>query len=464
MRRPPSAVPRALALALSTALARGPLAAQPPAPRIVVTPGPALLAGDSAGVRVTGLPPHAEVELTAERLVGAPGRRAVWASRARYAADGAGVVDLARSAPLGGSSYAGADAAGLFWSMTPEPGDTAGRRPGEVRLAARVANREVARAAVLLRASDPAVRVDSVPGFPGAVFAVPPAAPGTPPRRLPTLVVLGGSEGGASTARSMAPRLASRGYAVLGLPYYAPAWGGPSEFPTLPAGFVDIPVDRLDSARAWLAGRPEVDSSRMGIYGVSKGAEFALLAAARSLWVRAVVAVAPTDVVWEGWGPGAGTGRASSFAVGGRALPFVPYAGMDSVQARIARGEAVGIRVAHDAGRRAHPAAAAAARIPVERYGGALLVIGGDADQVWASGPMARAIAARRARAGRRTTLLAFPAAGHALSGDGWGPTTGYGPGLGGKPAGNARAQREAWGTTLRFLARELGGQGTAGR
>ena len=40
---------------------------------------------------------------------------------------------------------------------------------------------------------------------------------------------------------------------------------------------------------------------------------------------------------------------------------------------------------------------------------------------------------------------------------DGWAPTTGYGPGTGGTPAANARAQRETWAATLAFLARALG-------
>jgi dienelactone hydrolase len=53
--------------------------------------------------------------------------------------------------------------------------------------------------------------------------------------------VLGGSEGGGSFARDRAPRFASRGFAVLGLPYYSPG-RGEREIPELPAAFADIPV------------------------------------------------------------------------------------------------------------------------------------------------------------------------------------------------------------------------------
>jgi dienelactone hydrolase len=44
----------------------------------------------------------------------------------------------------------------------------------------------------------------------------------------------------------------------------------------LPAEFADIPVDRLEQARAWLQQQPRVDADRIGVIGVSKGAEFAL--------------------------------------------------------------------------------------------------------------------------------------------------------------------------------------------
>ena len=71
------------------------------------------------------------------------------------------------------------------------------------------------------------------------------------------------------------------------------------------------------------------------------------------------------------------------------------------------------------------------------------MVIGADNDQVWDSGPMARRIAAARQTAGLATDLLVYPTAGHALSGPGWSPTTGYNAGpmqMGGDPPANGRA------------------------
>jgi dienelactone hydrolase len=113
-----------------------------------------------------------------------------------------------------------------------------------------------------------------------------------------------------------------------------------------------------------------------------------------------------------------------------------------------------------DNGRAAHPDAAATARIPVERFRGALLLAGAGDDQVWASGIMAASIARSRTTAGLATTTLIYPDAGHALGGDGWSPTTMINGGVfafGGTPAANARAQAAVWHETLAFLARTLG-------
>jgi acetyl esterase/lipase len=290
--------------------------------------------------------------------------------------------------------------------------------------------------------------------FPGALLA---RRPGSELR--PAVIVLGGSEGGDWLARTMAPRLASYGYAVLGLPYYAPAYARRDDLAALPSAFVDIPVDRLDEARAWLATQTGIDTGRIAVYGVSKGAEFALLAATRYDWIDAVVAIVPTDVVWEGWGlDGIAPGTRASFSWRAEALPFVPYLGMEAEFIAMGSGGAV-LRRAHDHGRAAHPERAIAARIPVERFRGALLVAGGMQDKVWASGPMAQNIAERRAEAGLATVNLVFHDAGHALGGHGWSPTTeldGLGMAMGGSARGAAHAQQRTWQATLALLSATL--------
>jgi dienelactone hydrolase len=442
-----------------------PPAPVPAAPRFDLRPGSDALSGDPLQIALDGFAPGSTVEIVAERPVTsawAPGaKRTLYQARARFRVAGDGRLDLARDAPVTGA-YTGADLRGLFWSMT--PGDGASNTPipddwpdAQIRLVASQGTLTAA-ASLTLRNADPSVELTPASGeLPGAVLA---RLPG--PERRPAVIVLGGSEGGDWFARLMAPRLASHGYAVLGLPYYVAPYGGPprDELKPLPRAFVEIPVDRLELARDWLRRQPGVDGDRIAVYGVSKGAEFALLAAARFSWLTAVVAIVPSDVVWEGWGiPGQAPGTRSSFSWRGEALPFVPYQDFAAEVAHVASGGKVILRRPQDAGRAAHPDAVPAARIPIERYRGPLLVAGGGDDQVWASGSMASNLGRTRAAAGLATTVLVYPDAGHLLSGDGWSPTTQIGVSpfaVGGTPAATARAQAEVWRETLAFLDRAL--------
>lgn len=428
------------------------------AQRIEVTPD-AVLAGEPVRIVLKGFPRDADVTLRAERAVRGwmPGTAAKqYRAEAVFRTTHAGTLDLATARSLSGD-YTGVDLRGLFWSMKPTGADAAADASTEVvTLSAHSGDAVAAQARLTLREADPAVVVTAVedPDLPGALLA---RLPGD--RVRPAIIVLGGSEGGDWFAKGMAPRLASHGYAVFGLPYYAPAWLDRQDLATLPSDFADIPVERLELARDWLAQQPGIDAARIGVYGVSKGAEFALLAATRFEWIDAVVAIVPSDVVWEGFGmAGVAPGERASFAWRGEPLPFVPYRGLQAEFMAMASGQAV-LRRAHDHGRAAHPQRANAARIPVERYAGALLVAGGMQDKVWGSGPMAQNIAERRAAAGLDTATLVFHDAGHSLSGHGWSPTTqvdGPGMAMGGSAAGTAQAQAETWRETLALLARTL--------
>jgi dienelactone hydrolase len=418
-----------------------------------IEPANPILVGEPLSIKLDGLPSDQNVTVTAERTIEATkpgGTPALYRSQAVFSAP-QGALDLATAQPLSGT-YTAADIHGLFWSMSPvEGGEIGGLQPLQVKLTATVQGRAPTSATIEFIDSLPAVQVEQVKEFPGAVFA---RLPGT--ERRPALILLGGSEGGGYVARDRSPRFASRGFAVLGLPYYSP---GDREIPELPAAFADIPVDRLNAAFEWLKHRPDVDASRVALLGISKGAEFVLIAASRFKWITSVVAIVPSDVVWEGWGPGVEPGTRSSFALRGKPLPFVPYLGFAEELAGFRTGREVKMRRFQDSGRAANPAAAVKARIEVEKFRGPLLVIGGHDDQVWASGMMAQNISERRAAAGLPTVALIFPEAGHSLSGNGWMPTTQSNAGLsksGGTPQANAAAQARAFPETIAFLKRTL--------
>lgn len=296
-------------------------------------------------------------------------------------------------------------------------------------------------------AREPAIEETPVDGFPHAVVY---RQAGDAAR--PVVVILAGVEGGNGAGRRFGPVLARLGYAAVSLPYYSADWGDfgpPPELPDLPGSFIDIPVDQIAALRETLRSTPGVDVERFGLFGGSKGSEFALIAASRYPWIDAVVAYTPSDLVWEGWGLEMveAEGTRSSFAFDGRPLPFMPYRGF--VEGLMAGPGQADLRAIHENGRADHPEREAVARIPVEAYAGPLMLIAGGRDALWNSGRMARNIVASREAAGLRTAALIYPEAGHDLAGDG---AAREDPRSGGSPQADAEARADAWPQVVTFL------------
>ncbi|MBX7249078.1 MAG: dienelactone hydrolase [Caulobacteraceae bacterium] len=259
--------------------------------------------------------------------------------------------------------------------------------------------------------------------------------------RAPAILVLGGSEGGVEASGRMARRLAQAGYVTLAVAYFA-ADG-------LPPALVEIPIETFDRALAWLERRPEADMGRLGLIGVSKGAEAALIEASRRREFHAVVAGVPSNVVWQGIDLSNWTQAKSSWSIGGRPMDFVPY---DASQ------PFTGIRDLYDRSMRSEGQEGAAA-IPVERINADLLLISGGQDGLWNSTEMAARIK-RRLEARRwahRVEHIDYPAAGHGVVG---GPVTleqaQQLTQVGGTAEGNYAARQEVWGRILAFFDRAL--------
>jgi hypothetical protein len=440
-----------------------------------VSPPNPVLAGQPISIKLIGFAPKTTVTVASERAWSGfdPSAKTVlYQARAHFVTDDNGQVDLATAVPIENkqstsSTYKKADIRGLFWSMQPTQIQAdAGQTQAQIKLTATQNDKIVATQSVVMESFSNDLKIQNIAQFPGSIFAMRPSKIGqnnssAVPAKRPAIIVLGGSEGGASSVNESAKRLASFGFATISLPYYSPPqW--PSRQPEV-AGlltqFVDIPIERLNQAREYLRNRDDVDGDHIAIYGVSKGAEFVLLAAVHFPWVKTVVAIVPSDVVWEGWGEGIAPNQRSSFAFNGKPFAFTPYKDFGQEFQGYQTGEPVYVRRPQDRGRAANPAAAAAARIPIELYKGALLLVAGQDDQIWNSAMMAHNIAERRAAANLTTVSLIYSDAGHYLSGTGWSPTTQYNTGLGksgGTPEGNATAQGDAWLKTIGFLKRQL--------
>jgi dienelactone hydrolase len=240
--------------------------------------------------------------------------------------------------------------------------------------------------------------------------------------------------------RATAAPFAAQGYAVLALSYFR-AEG-------LPAALDQIPLETFDRGLAWLAAQPGVDRRRIGVFGISKGAEAALLVASRHAEIRAVAAGSPSHVVWQGLSQD--FALRSSWSAGGAPLPFLPY--------EVSRGFTSIFKLYEDALPNLPRHAEAA--IPVERINGPILLVSGRADALWPSTAMSEAMVARlRARHFRhRVNHVSYADAGHmAPAPPATGPTRAEMlPMLGGTLEGNDRARAAAWPVTLCFFREAL--------
>jgi dienelactone hydrolase len=105
------------------------------------------------------------------------------------------------------------------------------------------------------------------------------------------VLVLGGSSGRVETDRCRV--LAEAGMAALAMRWF----GGTGQ----PAGICEVPLETFTAAIDALQAQ---GADRIGVLGLSKGAEAALLLAVRDPRVATVVALSPTSQVWGNVGPG----------------------------------------------------------------------------------------------------------------------------------------------------------------
>lgn len=199
------------------------------------------------------------------------------------------------------------------------------------------------------------------------------------------LLLLGGSEGGIPWHGHREPirELSRRGFTVLALPYF--------RYQELPSNLIGIPLEYFDSAIAWLKEESKRDC--VGIVGGSKGAEAALLVAARNDPVCVVGAMSPSAYVFQGIRLSSGPSDTprSSWSVEGSELPFAAFVDNENRRRAISnRQELRFIDVYRDAVR--DPLVRKRARIPVERINGPVVLLSGRNDVLWPSTEMGSVI------------------------------------------------------------------------
>jgi dienelactone hydrolase len=379
-------------------------------------------------IRVTGLQPGEHVTLHADLTDGADH---AWRSQAEFVADGEGVVDVSKQAPVKGS-YKKASAAGLIWSMMPaEKNVEVYRAPA--KLAPQIIHFKLEKNGQTadleqLAIADGVKRVEVKGGLHGVLYE--PSTPGP----HPGVLVLGGSEGGLPAHNAV--WLASHGYAAFALAYF--------RYEDLPSQLEGIPLEYFGEALQWMAKRPEIAADRIGVMGGSRGGELALQLGSMYPQIKTVVAFVPANA------------RHPSCCGGGGRLGFTSAAWTWK-----------GMPLAYSRGRGGTAAVEHAAEIAVEQTHGPILVISGQDDGIWESSRMSDAVIGRLKNAHFQYEFeqLKYAHAGHRAGHAGIYPTwygriqhpvSGREVHYGGTPEGNAESSIDAAPKVLEFLGKGL--------
>lgn len=394
-------------------------------------------------ISINGLLPYQEIKLEAE-VQDDIGR--TWSSYGLFEADEEGEIDLSKVRPKRGS-YTGCDADGLLWSMTVQ--EEAPSSPPMFLKISTVPHKVILRLSyegamqdkktIYMNFTAPDTEMIMLEeNFAGKLFK--------PKEKdnLPALLVLGGSTGGFMWSEQIAALLSSKGYAALALSYfdYQGNYG-------LPNKLVEIPLDYIENALEYLKKHQDVNPNKIGIIGISKGAELSiLLSSLTSQYLAAVIGYVPSSHVFEGISMGNNEAK-SSWTYEGKTVNFIDYP-KDTVFTMDM--DTSTIRKIHErALLEADSQKMKAARIKVEDIHCPILLISGEKDATWPSSRMCETIieSLKKDNQSHKANHLHFPDMGHAFFIPNLPPII-DGPSITVQNA--AKANREAWDEVLQFL------------
>ncbi len=313
-----------------------------------------------------------------------------WQSSGRFVADATGCVDVS-SAPSEEGSYVGVDPAGLFWSMQPESGLDRRFQIEATENAHKLGKPHFANPYAPYRVTLKAMADGGTQA--GTILELHKLLPGIDvvevrdgrlrgillrqqdrSRVKGAIMSLTGSGGGVEV--SYAPVLASQGYDVLSLAYFA--------YEDLPTTISSLPLEYFEEGFRWM--QANLGARQIAVQGASRGGELTvLLAAYFPQYVSGAIPIVPMYASSCGWDPEVGV-SGPSWTLGGKDIPYAENRGspstaeMQRIGNDLPNGFAMTPYYRNDMDQ---PAVRANAAIPIERAAGPLLMISGLDDQMW---------------------------------------------------------------------------------
>ncbi|DAA25075.1 TPA: acyl-CoA thioesterase 4 [Bos taurus] len=391
-------------------------------------------------IAVRGLAPGQPVTLRASLR---DEKGALFRAHARYCADATGLLDLERAPALGGS-FAGLEPMGLFWALEPEkPFWRFLKRDVQTPFVVELevldghepkAQRLLGRAVHERDFLAPGVRREPVRA--GRVRATLFLPPGSGP--FPGIIDIFGIGGGLLEYR--ASLLAGHGFATLALAYY--------DFDDLPKKFDMIHLEYFEEALCYMLQHSQIKGTRIGLLGISLGADICLSMASFLKNISATVSI-----------------NGSGFS-GHRVIHYkdsnIPPLGHDLRRVKVAFSGLLDIvDVRNDIiGGCENPC-----MIPIEKAQGPILFIVGQDDHNWRSELYAQIASERlQAHGKEKPQIISYPGTGHYIEP----PYFPMCPASlhklldkpvmwGGEPRAHSKAQVDAWKEILTFFTKHLG-------
>ena len=205
-----------------------------------------------------------------------------------------------------------------------------------------------------------------IDGFEGILF------PGNG-RKDKVLIVMSGSNGGMKLTRQAAEFYHRNGFPALALALFRTS--------QTPKDLSRVPVEYVENAVAWLKRQ---GYERVGVDGMSKGSEMALVAASMFPALSCVIARVPSHFVSEGLsgsGKNKGPSGTSCWSYQGKELPYAPYRSRSFNLISVLLKEKELHIIAFNRDKDVTPETV----IPIERIKAPILLLSSKHDEVWPS-------------------------------------------------------------------------------